>query len=154
MPIPGFQVTRPCSRRQCRRQSPTPIPSHFNLIALNFTHVKSNGLRKMVSVFIASQSMTSLGIIRTLANLINSGASIGVGFWGMQERVRLIGGRLAVQSGDTGTSVTVTLPITWNNTESVSDREQQAAYPSIRSSKRLNSPARMMKRIGTPCHAR
>jgi signal transduction histidine kinase len=30
----------------------------------------------------------------------------------MQERVKLMGGRLAVQSSSQGTSVTVTLPIT------------------------------------------
>ena len=69
----------------------------------------------------------------------------------MQERVRSIGGTLAVQSGDSGMSVTVTLSITWINTESVSDRKEKAAYPSILPSKRLNSPARMMKRIGTLC---
>jgi PAS domain S-box-containing protein len=55
------------------------------------------------------------GIEKHLQSNIDSGASIGVGFRGMQERVKLMGGRLAVQSSDHGTSVAVTLPITWNN---------------------------------------
>ena len=45
---------------------------------------------------------------------IDAGAAIGVGFRGMQERVKLIGGKLKVQSSNRGTSVVVTLPITWN----------------------------------------
>ena len=55
------------------------------------------------------------GIDKRLQSKIASGASIGVGFRGMQERVKLMGGKLAVQSSDDGTSVAVTLPITWNN---------------------------------------
>jgi PAS domain S-box-containing protein len=59
------------------------------------------------------------GINKQLQSKIASGATLGVGFRGMQERVRLIGGRLAVQSSDNGTSVAVTLPITWKNNENV-----------------------------------
>jgi PAS domain S-box-containing protein len=63
------------------------------------------------------------GIDKYLQSKITSGASIGVGFRGMQERVKLMGGRLAVQSSDHGTSVAVTLPITWNNDAETSARE-------------------------------
>jgi signal transduction histidine kinase len=45
---------------------------------------------------------------------IDAGAAIGVGFRGMQERVKLIGGKLKVQSSDRGTSVIVTLPVIWH----------------------------------------
>jgi PAS domain S-box-containing protein len=55
------------------------------------------------------------GIGKHFQSKIASGASIGVGFRGMQERVKLMGGKLAVQSSHHGTSVAVTLPITWNN---------------------------------------
>jgi PAS domain S-box-containing protein len=55
------------------------------------------------------------GIDEQFQSKIASGASIGVGFRGMQERVKLMGGKLAVESSDHGTSVAVSLPITWNN---------------------------------------
>jgi len=63
------------------------------------------------------------GIDKYLQSKIASGASLGVGFRGMQERVKLMGGRLAVQSSDHGTSVAVTLPITWNNDAETDARE-------------------------------
>jgi PAS domain S-box-containing protein len=63
------------------------------------------------------------GIDKHFQSKIASGASIGVGFRGMQERVKLMGGKLAVQSSDHGTSVAVTLPITWNN--DAEDRAQE-----------------------------
>lgn len=63
------------------------------------------------------------GMDKHLQSKIASGATIGVGFRGMQERVKLMGGRLAVQSSDHGTSVAVTLPITWNNDAETSARE-------------------------------
>lgn len=55
------------------------------------------------------------GIDKHLQSNIASGATIGVGFRGMQERVKLIGGSLAVRSSNKGTSVAVTLPISWMN---------------------------------------
>jgi PAS domain S-box-containing protein len=54
---------------------------------------------------------------------IDSGASIGVGFRGMQERVKLIGGKLAVQSSNQGTSVVVTLPINWDTDQALGTRQ-------------------------------
>jgi PAS domain S-box-containing protein len=51
------------------------------------------------------------GINQEIQSKLNSGASVGVGFRGMQERVRLIGGRLTVQSNGNGTSVLVALPL-------------------------------------------
>lgn len=53
---------------------------------------------------------------------IDSGASIGVGFRGMQERVKLLGGKLTVQSSDQGTRVIVTLPVDWDANQSLSAR--------------------------------
>jgi PAS domain S-box-containing protein len=53
-----------------------------------------------------------LGISSDTQSRIASGASSGVGFRGMQERVRLIGGKLVIRSNGAGTSVLVTLPLT------------------------------------------
>ena len=47
------------------------------------------------------------GINEDLRSSIVSGASTGVGFRGMQERVRTLGGMLTVQSSGNGTSVLV-----------------------------------------------
>jgi PAS domain S-box-containing protein len=60
---------------------------------------------------------TGKGIDEELQSKIASRATIGVGFRGMQERVKLIGGRMVVQSSSHGTSVAVTLPITWDKSE-------------------------------------
>jgi PAS domain S-box-containing protein len=53
------------------------------------------------------------GIDQEIQSKLNSGASVGVGFRGMQERVRRIGGKLTVRSNSNGngTSVLVTLPL-------------------------------------------
>jgi PAS domain S-box-containing protein len=51
------------------------------------------------------------GINDELRSSIVSGASAGVGFRGMQERVRTLGGTLTVQSNGQGTSVLVALPL-------------------------------------------
>lgn len=51
------------------------------------------------------------GIDQETQSKINSEASSGVGFRGMQERLKAIGGRLAVHSNGTGTSVVVTIPL-------------------------------------------
>jgi signal transduction histidine kinase len=51
------------------------------------------------------------GIGHEMVAMLNSGASTGVGFRGMQERVRLIGGKLTIHSNGHGTSVLVSLPI-------------------------------------------
>jgi signal transduction histidine kinase len=50
------------------------------------------------------------GIKEQLRSSIASGASAGVGFRGMQERVKTLGGTLTVQSDENGTSVLVVLP--------------------------------------------
>jgi signal transduction histidine kinase len=52
-----------------------------------------------------------IGIKEDIRSSIASGVSAGVGFRGMQERVRLLGGTLTVQSDENGTSVLVTLPV-------------------------------------------
>ena len=53
------------------------------------------------------------GVTQETQAKLRSGASAGVGFRGMQERVRLIGGELTVRSNSNGngTSVLVTLPL-------------------------------------------
>jgi PAS domain S-box-containing protein len=53
---------------------------------------------------------------------IASGVSVGVGMRGMQERVKSIRGRMIVLSNPTGTSIVVTLPITWRSDEPSTDR--------------------------------
>jgi signal transduction histidine kinase len=63
------------------------------------------------------------GIDKHLLSKIASSATIGVGFRGMQERVKLMGGRLAIRSSDYGTTVAVTLPISWNNDAGIGARE-------------------------------
>lgn len=51
------------------------------------------------------------GIKQELQAQINSGLGGGVGFRGMQERVRLIGGNLLIHSVGQGTSIVITLPL-------------------------------------------
>jgi signal transduction histidine kinase len=51
------------------------------------------------------------GIKEDMRSSIAAGASAGVGFRGMQERVALLGGTLTVQSSENGTSVQVALPL-------------------------------------------
>jgi PAS domain S-box-containing protein len=51
------------------------------------------------------------GINNELRSNIVSGTSAGVGFRGMQERVRTLGGTLSVESSGNGTSVLVVLPL-------------------------------------------
>jgi len=52
------------------------------------------------------------GISQEIQLKLTSGANAGVGFRGMQERVRLVGGTLTVHSNGNGTSVRVVLPLT------------------------------------------
>jgi PAS domain S-box-containing protein len=52
------------------------------------------------------------GISEETQSKIASGASPGVGFRGMQERVKQIGGTLTIQSSGQGTTVLVVLPVT------------------------------------------
>ncbi len=54
---------------------------------------------------------TGHGIKEEIQSLVKSGRSSGVGFRGMQERVKQIGGTLTIQSNESGTSVLVTLPV-------------------------------------------
>lgn len=51
------------------------------------------------------------GIKEDMRSKINAGTSSGVGFRGMRERVKLIGGGLTVHSNGAGTSVVVTVPL-------------------------------------------
>jgi PAS domain S-box-containing protein len=51
------------------------------------------------------------GLDQEIQSKVNSGRSVGVGFRGMRERVRLIGASLNVRSDEHGTSVLVTLPL-------------------------------------------
>jgi len=68
------------------------------------------------------------GINQEIQSKINSGASVGVGFRGMQERVRLIGGKLTVHPNPSGngTSVLVTLPL---NEEALAPSENTVLNP-------------------------
>jgi PAS domain S-box-containing protein len=53
------------------------------------------------------------GVNQEIRAKLNSGQSVGVGFRGMHERVRLIGGKLTVHSNSNGngTSILVTIPL-------------------------------------------
>ena len=68
------------------------------------------------------------GINQEIQSKLNSGASVGVGFRGMQERVRLIGGKLTVHPNPNGngTSVLVTLPL---NEEALAPSQNTALNP-------------------------
>jgi two-component system NarL family sensor kinase len=68
------------------------------------------------------------GINQEIQSKLNSGASAGVGFRGMQERVRLIGGKLTVRPNPNGngTSVLVTLPL---NEEALAPSQNTALNP-------------------------
>jgi signal transduction histidine kinase len=65
------------------------------------------------------------GIDKHLQSKSASSVTMRVGFRGMQERVKLMGGKLAVQSGDHGTLVAVTLP--WNNDAETGVREESVS---------------------------
>ncbi|HSC46205.1 MAG TPA: response regulator [Candidatus Acidoferrum sp.] len=54
------------------------------------------------------------GLSPDLLNRLNSGQSAGVGFRGMRERIRQLGGLLKITSAGAGTSIVVTLPATSN----------------------------------------
>jgi len=61
---------------------------------------------------------------------MTSGAGLGVGIRGMQERVRLIGGTLTIQSNQRGTSVRVVLPLTdlpVNDQARIDDAQQNSS---------------------------
>jgi signal transduction histidine kinase len=68
------------------------------------------------------------GISQEIQSKLKSGASVGVGFRGMQERVRLIGGKLAVQPNPcgNGTSVLVTMPL---NEKALAPSQNRALNP-------------------------
>lgn len=51
------------------------------------------------------------GINEELRSKVTAGSSAGVGIRGMQERLRLLGGELTIQSNGNGTSVFIELPI-------------------------------------------
>ncbi len=58
-----------------------------------------------------------------LQEVRRSGGGAGVGIAGMRERVRELGGQLGIQSGKTGTTVSVTLPL--SNTSIASESTRQ-----------------------------
>jgi signal transduction histidine kinase len=84
------------------------------------------------------------GINEEIQSKLNSGASVGVGFRGMQERVRLIGGKLTIHPNPSGngTSVLVTLPLneealapsqnTTFNPDRVGDESRNETKPAVR----------------------
>jgi PAS domain S-box-containing protein len=55
------------------------------------------------------------GIDPTTTAKIAAGESVGVGMRGMQERIKLLRGRMIVDSNDSGASISITLPIAWND---------------------------------------
>ena len=86
--------------------------------SLTNIHRHSKSLRAEVSL----RSTPSSAILRVrdygkgmprelLANFLKTGTDVGVGLAGMRERVREQGGRFEIQSGKTGTTITVTMPI-------------------------------------------
>jgi PAS domain S-box-containing protein len=62
------------------------------------------------------------GIDRPTIAKLASGESVGVGMRGMQERAKLLGGRMIVDSDTSGTSISITLPIAWKYGASASGR--------------------------------
>jgi signal transduction histidine kinase len=66
------------------------------------------------------------GISQEIQLKLTSGANAGVGFRGMQERARLVGGTLTVHSNGNGTSVRVVLPLT---KEAVASGESKKLKP-------------------------
>ncbi|MGH9741975.1 MAG: PAS domain S-box protein [Candidatus Acidiferrum sp.] len=66
------------------------------------------------------------GIPEEILSKLDSGASVGVGFRGMQERVNQIGGTFEVRSNGEGTSILVTLPL---NSQAFVSEERIALDP-------------------------
>jgi PAS domain S-box-containing protein len=84
------------------------------------------------------------GISQEIQSKLKSGASVGVGFRGMQERVGLIGGKLTVHPNPSGngTSVLVTIPLnekalapsqnTALNPDAAGEEDRNEAKPTVR----------------------
>ena len=86
--------------------------------SLTNIHRHSKSLRAEVSLHSTAANVIlrvrdyGKGIPREmLANFLSTGTDVGVGLAGMRERVREQGGRFDIQSGKTGTTITVTMPI-------------------------------------------
>jgi signal transduction histidine kinase len=62
------------------------------------------------------------GISREVQATISAGASTGLGFRGMQERIRQIGGTLTIESNGSGTVVLVSLPVVESSSGGNEDR--------------------------------
>jgi PAS domain S-box-containing protein len=81
------------------------------------------------------------GISQETQLKLTSGASAGVGFRGMQERVRLVGGTLTVHSNGNGTSVRVVLPLTAETVASDKSKKLKADEKYEGRSQETKSPA-------------
>jgi PAS domain S-box-containing protein len=55
------------------------------------------------------------GIDQATITKLASGESVGVGMRGMQERIKILRGRIIVGSDKRGTSISITLPIAWKD---------------------------------------
>ena len=98
---------------------PQDLPRHsqeleisvFRIVQESLTNVHKHAEAKTVKICI-DQSLTDLTVsVEDDGKGLNNGHAVGVGFAGMQERVRQLRGTFQVSSGTTGTSIIATFPI-------------------------------------------
>ncbi len=103
----------------------------FRVLQESLTNVLRHSGSKAVEVCLSCDSDTAFlsikdsgrGIPSEKLNVFHeTGAGVGVGLGGMKQRVRELGGHLKVESNESGTSVTATLPL--------QDRGRERANPS------------------------
>jgi len=114
----GIELTTDIPDEPGRLPRPTELVL-FRVLQESLTniHRHSKSLRAEVSLHSSPSNVIlqvrdyGKGIPREmLRNFLSAGTGVGVGLAGMRERVREQGGRFDIQSGKTGTTITVTMP--------------------------------------------
>lgn len=104
-----------------RRRLPAPVElALFRILQESLTNIHRHAKSSKAEVQLEIDAESAILTVRDsgkgisaeqLARFQTDGANAGVGLAGMRERVRQLGGHLALQSSNRGTKVTATLPI-------------------------------------------
>ena len=104
---------------------------YFRVLQESLTNVLRHSGSKTLDIRLSSDSENAVLSIRDYGKGIPSekldtfretGAGVGVGLGGMKQRVRELGGHLTVESSDSGTCVTATLPLAESHSQDESPR--------------------------------
>jgi two-component system NarL family sensor kinase len=104
---------------------------YFRVLQESLTNVLRHSGSKTLDIRLSSDSENAVLSIRDYGKGIPSekldtfretGAGVGVGLGGMKQRVRELGGHLTVESSDSGTCVTATLPLAESPSQDESPR--------------------------------